>query len=271
VKSTGVKSTVFLGGGRITNALVAGLRLSGYGRPIVVHDRHPRKLRQLRRQYGVVADSNLRRAVEQARLLIIAVRPDSVSELLEEIGRIDRPLTIVSLAAGIPLSRLRALMGPPVRWARAMPSPVCRSGRGLTALTFTSSFPHARRREVRDLFTRVGSVLEIPEAKFDAFTVTYSSSHGYHALATLAGAAEKLGLDRKTALIAASHALADGIVAWRAGNISLRRLLHEAATPGGISATVLGTLDASEYQRIIGQGLRAGMARARKNAKPRSL
>ena len=155
----------------------------------------------------------------------------------------------------------------PVRWARAMPSPVARSGRGLTALTFDSRFPRPRRREVRDFFARVGQVLEIPESKFDAFTVTYSSSHGYHALAALAEAAEKLGLDRKTALTAAAHALADGILAWRESNFSLDELLHEAATPGGIAAATLASMDRSGYKRIVLRGLRAGMARARKNAK----
>jgi pyrroline-5-carboxylate reductase len=146
----------------------------------------------------------------QARLLVVAVRPASVSELLLQIGSLDRPLNAVSLAAGIPLKNLRSQLGPSVRWARAMPSPVCRSGKGLTALTFDRRFPAAAAREVRNLFTRVGSVLEIPESKFDAFTVTYSSSHGYHALATLAAAAEKLGLDGKTALTAAAHALRMG-------------------------------------------------------------
>ena len=51
--------------------------------------------------------------------------------------------------------------------------------------------------------------------------MTYSSSHGYHALAALAEAAEKLGLDRKTALTAAAHALADGVLAWRESDLSL--------------------------------------------------
>src|SRR5712692_7565624 len=52
--------------------------------------------------------------------------------------------------------------------------------------------------------------------------------------AALAGAAQKLGLDQKTALTAAAHALADGIVSWREGDISSNYLLREAATPGGI-------------------------------------
>lgn len=266
MKNARNNTVVFLGGGRITGALLAGLRLAGYTKRIVVHDRHPQKLRQLRIQYGVEAEPDIRRAVEQAHFLIIAVRPDSVRELLQKIGQA-QPAIAVSLAAGIPLKNLRARMGPPVRWARAMPSPVARSGRGFTAITFERDFPDVARYKVVNFFERVGQVFQIPESKFDAFTVTYSSSHGYHALAALAGAAEKLGLNRKTAMTAAAHALADGILAWRESNISLDDLLHQAATPGGIAAAVLASMDELGYRRIVEQGLRAGMNRARKNAK----
>jgi pyrroline-5-carboxylate reductase len=263
-----VKATVFLGGGRITNALLAGLRLAGYQRPIVVHDRHPRKLQQLERQYGVIVEADLHRAVESAHLLLIAVRPGSVGELLKEIGiyHIGRRLTVVSLAAGIPLSNLEAGLGLPVRWVRAMPSPVCRSGQGLTALTFGRGISAAARTEVRDLFALFGAVVEIPEKRFDPFTVTYSSSHGYHALATLVAAAEAIGLDRRTAHIAAAHALADAIAAWRVGNWPLKKLLEEATTPGGIAAAVMASLDDAEYQKVIAHGLRAGLRQARRNA-----
>src|SRR5207249_4116955 len=109
--------------------------------------------------------------------------------------------------------------------------------------------------------------LEIPELQFDAFTVTYSPSHGYHALATLADAAEKLGLRRKTALTAAAHALADSILCWREAQASLRDLLDDAATPGGIAATVMSSIDAAGYKRIVERSLRQGLMRARRNAK----
>jgi pyrroline-5-carboxylate reductase len=267
-KAAGKKAVVFLGGGRITGALLAGLRLSGYNRPVIVHDRHVTKLRQLRRQYGVAIEPSLPRALEQARLLVIAVRPDSVRELLEQIGGVHATFA-VSLAAGIPLADLRRWMPSPVLWARAMPSPVARFGWGLTAVTFDRNFPSAARREVGSFFARVGAVLEIPESKFDTFTVTYSSSHGYHALAALAGAAQELGLDRKTALAAAAHALADGILAWREGNIALNDLLREAATPGGIAAATRASMDKSGYKQIVRRGLRAGMRRARHRSQAR--
>jgi pyrroline-5-carboxylate reductase len=117
------------------------------------------------------------------------------------------------------------------------------------------------------LFAHVGHVLEIPESQFDAFTVTFSSSHGYHALAALIGAAESSGLDRKIARVAAAHALADGIAAWRSGNLPLGELLQEAATPGGTAAAVMASLDDAGYRSILAQGLRAGIRQARKNAR----
>jgi pyrroline-5-carboxylate reductase len=208
-----MKATVFLGGGRITTALIAGLRRARYRSPIVVHDRHPERLRWLRREYSVLIDPDLHHAVEMATLLIIAVRPDSVPELLERIGTLDKPLTAVSLAAGIPLANFFGQLGRLVHWSRAMPSPAARFGRGLTA----TSFP--------------------------------------------------LGLDRKTALLAAAHALGDGILSWREGKISLPDLLHEAATPGGIAADTMSAMDDAGYKRAVERGVRSGLARTRKNAR----
>jgi pyrroline-5-carboxylate reductase len=263
-----VKGTVFLGGGRITQALVAGLRLAGYDRPIIVHDRHPLKLAALKRQHRVIAEPDLHHAVESAHLLILAVRPDSVEALLKKIREqgIRRRLVAVSLVAGIPLSVLRTALGPPVQWARAMPSPVSRTRQGLTALAFGRGLTASNRAELRAFFALVGQVLEIPENQFDAFTVTFSSSHGYHAMAALIEAAVANGLNRRAAQMAAAHALADGISSWRAGKLSLEHLMQEAATPGGTAAAVMSSLDAAGYRRIMRNGLRAGIERAQKNA-----
>jgi pyrroline-5-carboxylate reductase len=265
-----MKATVFLGGGRITGALLAGLRLSGYKRPLIVHDRNLDKLRVLRREFRVELASDLRSAVEQAEMLIVAVRPSSVADLLDGVARCGAgalPRVAVSLAAGIPLKKLRFQLGSPVRWARAMPSPVSRVGRGLTAVAFDGECSKADRKRVREFFERVGLALQIPESRFDAFTASYSSSHGYHALATLARAAQRAGLDRETALTAAAHALADGILYWRESGLELSELLHEAVTPGGIAAATVAAMDKSGYEKAVTRGLRAGMRQARANAR----
>ncbi len=271
----GMSTIVFLGGGRITSAMLAGLRLRKNRYRLVVHDRDPAKLRDVKKRYAVAVEPDLARAVEQAEMLIVAVRPGSVRELLGMVGKaieklnrpsLGRQAPAVSLAAGVPLRVLSREAGPRVRWARAMPSPVCRSGRGLTAVTFSRGLPRADRKRVHDFFSSFGQVVKIPESKFDAFTVTYSCSHGYHALATLARAAQEAGLDRNTALLASAHALADGIIAWRDGKRPLESLLEEAATPGGIAAATAAKMEAAGYRHAVRQGVAAGLRRARANA-----
>jgi pyrroline-5-carboxylate reductase len=267
-----MKATVFLGGGRITGALAAGLRLAGYRRAIVVYDRHPEKLRALRRESRVEIARDLKSAVERAEMLIVAVRPGSVREMLGEVaacGALSRkagPRLCVSLAAGIPLKNLRAWLGG-VSWVHAMPSPVCRIGRGLTPVTFDRSVSKNQRTRVRKFFEQVGPVLELAEGPMEVITATHSPTHGYHALAALAKAAEDAGLDRKTALIAAAHGLADGIFYWRESGESLEDLLQEAATPGGIAAATMEAMDRAGYARAMARGIAAGVGRARKNSK----
>lgn len=261
-----MSTVVFLGGGRITSAMLAGLRLGKTRHHLLVHDRNPGKLRDLKKRYAVAVETDLNRALKHADVLIVAVRPSSVRELARSAGRMKEAQLAISLAAGVPLRALSKLAGPPVRWARAMPSPACRSGRGLTAVAFPRTLPRADREWVTDFFAGFGQVVEVPESKFDAFTVTFSCSHGYHALATLARVAQSAGLDRKTALLASAHALADGIIAWRDGKYPLESLLEEAATPGGIAAATATEMEAAGYSRAVRQGVAAGLRRARMNA-----
>ena len=266
-----MNAIVFLGGGRITAALVAGLRDSASkgrtGDRIVVHDRNPEKLRELQRRHGVRAEPSLRRAVQQAGLLLVAVRPQDVLPLLAHLEKLPSRSVCVSLAAGVTLKMLRRSTGSRVRWTRAMPSPACRSGRGLTALVFDRDVPRAAKQRVRRLFGRVGKVLEIPERQFDAFTVAYSTSQGYHALAARMRAARRLGLSARTAFLAAAHGLAEGVRALEQNPAALGALLAEAATPGGIAAQVTRAMRAGGYERIVERAYRAGVQRARRVAR----
>ena len=149
-----MKAIVFLGGGRITSALLAGLKRAGYKKPIVVHARNAHKERALKKEFGIAVEPDLARAIAQAEVLMIAVRPSDVMTVIAQVRqatgneksrRAAQPLLACSLAAGIPLKKLKAGLGRPVRWARAMPSPVARSRRGMTALMCDPNFPNPAR------------------------------------------------------------------------------------------------------------------------------
>jgi pyrroline-5-carboxylate reductase len=264
-----MKAIAFLGAGRITGALCAGLRLAGDRREILVYDRNAEKVRALRKESRVAIAGDLKSAVAQAEMLIVAVRPGSVEAMLGEVAKCGAkpPRLCVSLAAGIPFRHLRSWLKGPVRWVRAMPSPVARIGRGLTPVSFDRGVAKTDRDRVRELFARVGPVIDLPESQMDPITATHSPTHGYHALANLAKAAEDAGLNRRAALIAAAHALSDGILYWRESGLSLDELLHEAATPGGIAAATMAAMDQAGYARVVAKGLAAGVGQARRNAR----
>jgi pyrroline-5-carboxylate reductase len=262
-----VNTIVFLGGGRITSALLAGLTAANFRAKLVVHDRHPQKLRKLQKQFGVAAEPDLESAVKRADLLILAVRPQSVRELIRSMPAPARTLPVVSLAAGITIERLQAWSPPRSRWARAMPSLACRTLHGLTALAFQGGYQRFARELIKSLFAAVGEVLVVPESQFDAFTVLYSVSHGQHMLHAMTQAGVKLGLRRSVAERAAAHALCESIRSLRASRGSLDSPLREAATPGGTSAAVMASLKDSGHTEMLETALRAGVRRAKELGK----
>jgi pyrroline-5-carboxylate reductase len=258
-----VNPIVFLGGGRITSALLAGLTAAKFRAKFVVHDRHSHKLQRLQKEFGITAEPSFESAVKRAALLILAVRPQSACELLRSMPALQQNLPAVSLVAGVTLKRLHTWSPPRLRWARAMPSPACRTRHGLTALTFQPRYPRPARDLIESLCEAVGEVLHLPEARFDAFTVLYSVSHGQHTLHAMTRAGMSLGLPRNVAERAAAHALCESILSLRVSGVSLDELLQEATTPGGTSAAVIASLKKSGYAEMLERALGAGVRRAK--------
>ena len=121
------------------------------------------------------------------------------------------PELCVSLAAGFRCAICVSGLAR-AKWARAMPSPVCRMARGLTPLCFRRDVAKSDRIRARKLFDRVGPVLDLPEEQFDAITATpLVLPMDITRWRRWRRPRRDAGLDRKTALTAAAHALADGI------------------------------------------------------------
>lgn len=259
----------FFGGGRITNAIVGGLEGISHGLELVVYDRNPSKLRQFQKHTSAQVTSELKSA-KDVDFLVLAVRPQNARAAIQELGPASSKLPALSLCAGISIRELQhwsRQAGSRMFLARAMPSPACRTRNGLTAVCFSRQFPRAVAQRIRRMFATLGMTVELREAEFDAFTVVYSPTHGQHALATLTSAAEEMGLDSTTAILAAAHALGDSINDWRArGMPKISEVLREAATPGGIAAATMAAMEKAGSVRSIRKGLKAGMQRLREVA-----
>src|SRR5512146_2007839 len=108
-----MSTIVFLGGGRITSALVSGLRAAKFPHTLVVHDRNRGKGAARRKNFGVEVEADWDHAVRQAALLVLAARPQAGPEIL---GRMRPTKTSagVSGAAAIPTAIRRRLCSAPL-------------------------------------------------------------------------------------------------------------------------------------------------------------
>ena len=116
-----------IGGGRIGEALLSGLLSSGWT-DIVVTSRRETRVAELHERHDVEATTSNTDAVRGAAIVVVAVKPQDIDALLEEIGPLlTTEQTVLSVAAAIPTRRIEARIADGVPVVRAMAGLKCRS------------------------------------------------------------------------------------------------------------------------------------------------
>lgn len=221
-----------LGAGRMAEALVAGWTAAGVPpAAIAVTNRSDdARLARLAERYGVRVTRDRRSLVHGASVLVVAVKPADVPAALAPVReRLAPDVTVVSVAAGVRLRALRALLGDGPGVVRAMPNTACRVRQAATALAAEDGDGPALER-ARRLFAPLGAVVTVPEEQLDAVTALSGSGPAYVYLLAEAmeAAARDLGLDPAVARqLVAATILGAG-----------RMLLEEGADPAALRAQV---------------------------------
>ncbi|MBN6036104.1 pyrroline-5-carboxylate reductase [Amycolatopsis sp. 195334CR] len=169
-----------LGAGKIGEALLSGL-LHGGRRPdeLLFTERYPERVDELTRRYGV-RGVDVPEAAKLADVLIVAVKPQDIEPLLDELGPLLRPETlVVSLCAGLPtaLYERRLAEGTPV--VRVMPNTPMVVGEAMSAISPGRYATADHLALVEELLTCVGSVVRVPESQQDAVTALSGSGPAY--------------------------------------------------------------------------------------------
>lgn len=258
-----------LGAGKIAEAMVAGWLESGGVRPDQVrmtNRRDDRRLEELRRRYGVVVgrDPALLRGVTE---LVVAVKPPDVPAALARWAR-DLPAgaTVISVAAGVRLERLRELLGGMPGVLRAMPNTSCRVRQSPTAFCAAPGCEAEALERARGLLELLGPTLPLPEEAFDAVTAVAGSGPAYVYLLAeaMVEAAVELGLPHDAAreLVAVTVAGAGRmLVATGLGAAELRR---QVTSPRGTTAAALEVLiERADVPGAVREAVRRAAARAR--------
>lgn len=147
---------------------------------ILVANRSPAKLQKIVQDLGIGVAKNNEDMLENSEIIILAVKPQDLETALEPINSIfDPSQRVISLAAGVQVSRIQKLLPQGVAVARVMTNTATRFHEGMTG--YHMNTPHlGLKKAIEYLFSPLGQVLEVPEGEaFQAFTVATSSGVGF--------------------------------------------------------------------------------------------
>lgn len=191
----------FIGSGAMGEALIRGL-VSRAGVPpgqITACDVVAERLKSLKREIGLRTASSNRQAIKDATVVILAVKPNVVPGVLQEVREILSPSQLlISIAAGVKTAAIESALHHPVPVIRVMPNTPCLVGQSAAALAAGS---HAGERHVSvalAMFEAVGIAIPTEEKLLDAVTGLSGSgpAYVYVFIEALSDAGVRMGLPR---------------------------------------------------------------------------
>ncbi len=245
-----------LGAGNMGTALVRGLLKSGAGKAKSVTATHPRKQRiqELAKDLDVDWTTDNRKAAAMADVLVLAVKPQILDEVLEEIEKDVKPKALVcSIAAGVTTGHVESVLGGKRPVVRAMPNVAAVVGLSATAMCAGA---HAKKSHVataRKVFESVGSVEEVPEYLMDAVTGLSGTGPMYvfQILEGLSDAGVRVGLSRHVATrLVQQTMLGSAKMAMELGQHPA--MLKDLVTsPGGTAIAALHSLERNGLRAVL--------------------
>jgi pyrroline-5-carboxylate reductase len=191
-----------LGAGKIGEALLSGLLTSGRRvDELMFSERHPERAKEMTTRYGIRA-VDVSTAANEADVLIVAVKPQDIEPLLDELAAVITPDTlVVSLCAGLPTALYERRLPDGVPVVRVMPNTPAVVGQAMSAISPGGHAGPEHLNTVEQVLGAVGKVVRVPESQQDAVTALSGSGPAYffYLVEAMIDAGILLGLPRTVA------------------------------------------------------------------------
>jgi len=207
------KKIAVLGCGKMGTILLQGFMKHGLinkGEAVatVQHEEHRREL--ARELSGVAVSTDNRAAVSGAPVVLLAVKPQALPQLLDEIAPVLAPETLlISIAASTTTRFIQQHVSNHVHVVRAMPNTPAMVGAAMTALCAGATARKHHLEMAKSLFESVGRAVIVDEKHMDAITALSGSGPAFTfvILESMAEAGVKVGLPREMATMLAAQTL----------------------------------------------------------------
>jgi pyrroline-5-carboxylate reductase len=259
------ETVAILGAGKMGEALLSGLLRSGRApADLLFTERHPERSAILESRYDVRAVTTAQ-AAQSADTLLIAVKPQEMTALLEELApAATAGNLIISIAAGIPTTFIEQRLTDGVPVVRVMSNTPVLFDEAMSAVSAGAHAGEDHLERTEKLLRAVGKVVRVPESQLDAVTALSGSGPAYffYLVEAMIDAGILLGLPRAIAAdLIVQTAIGSAVMLRDSGEHPVQ--LREAVTsPGGTTIAAIRELEK--------HGVRAAMLAALEAARDRS-
>jgi len=256
-----------IGSGKMAEALLRGWFAAGKLSPesVVAADPDPARRELFGRALGVRVTANGAEAARDAEALLIAVKPQDLTEACWPVAEATpRETLVISIAAGVTLSELEAIFGAERPLVRVMPNIAHMVQEGAAGLCGNAVCSEEQIEWVLELFGSIGLAEKVDEKLMDAVTGLSGSGPAFVAvfLEALADGGVAVGLPRPLATaLAAQTAL--GTAKWVLQGLRPGELKELVASPGGTTIEGLRAVEAGGLRRAAIEAVIAAAERSR--------
>jgi pyrroline-5-carboxylate reductase len=243
------KKLAVLGSGKLGGILLRAYLKQGLFTPkhVTATVRHEEKAAKLSKELGVRVSTDNRRAVKDADIVLLGVKPQVVGDVLKEIApELGKDTLIISVAASVPTGYIEQRAGEKVAVIRAMPNTCSIVGCGMTGICRGSHASPGDLETAKAMFDAVGRTVVVDEKNMDAVTGLSASgpAFAYIILESFAEAGVKVGLPRDVSTLLAAQMMkgAASVVLETGDHPAL--LKDSVTTPAG--CTIDGIMELEE-------------------------
>jgi len=268
-KNTMNKKIAIIGGGNLGTAIAEGLIQSGFVLPkhILITKRNIQTLHHLERKGVLVSDKN-EEAVRYADLVILAVKPFQVNDILASLKKEfhEEKHVLVSVITGISIEHIAGIIGKKISIVRAMPNTAIAIQESMTCIA-AKDVNEEQLQYVHDIFNQLGKTVKIDEKLMDAATVLGACGTAFamrYIRANIQGGIE-IGFDAANANLIAAQTVKGAAELLLKKGAHPEQEIDKVTTPKGCTIAGLNEMEHRGFSSSLIKGLVASYEKIAKD------
>ncbi|CAM2933442.1 pyrroline-5-carboxylate reductase [Vibrio rarus] len=263
-----VRNIAFIGSGNMASSIISGLLESGYPAQAITATAPSQSSRsKIAQRFSVSTTADNHHAASVADVIVLSVKPQIMSDVLAKLSDIDfSNKLLISIAAGITIPRLQAMLGKPANFVRVMPNTPSLVGLGMSGLFAPEQISQQDKDFSGELMQAVGKVCWVEEeSQINAIIAAAGSAPAYFFLFMEAMQKEAIaqGFDEQTArLLVEQSAAGAAQMVVENSELELSTLRQQVTSKGGTTAEAIATFNQHQLSDTVAKAMQAAVKRA---------